>query len=72
VAISEEFDHEIGGFELGAIKFDSEASDQFCELTIIGIVAVRNLGIVVRVLPQYRAKGLDVSDMKECLRNGTP
>ncbi|WP_210180567.1 hypothetical protein [Rhodoplanes sp. Z2-YC6860] len=69
---SEKFDGEIGGLELGTIEFDAEVRDQFCELVIVGIVEMVQLRIVVHVSRKDRAKGLDVSDVKQRLRNGAP
>ena len=71
-APSEESDHEIRRFQLGSVERDAELCDQHCQLFIVEMVGVVHLRIFVRGRTQNRAKGPDLGNMKERLRDGTP
>jgi hypothetical protein len=64
--------NEIVGLRQGRVESDPKPFGERCQVFIVEIVAVAQLGIVIRGCAQNRAKGPDVGGMKERLRDRTP
>ena len=69
-AIQPKFD--VAGAKFGAVKLNVKARNHLIDLSIVKIITIVEFRVVIGVLADNRAKGIDVSDMKSRLRNGTP